>query len=138
MTVFELTAKMDELDKVYATTIRHIETVSMGALATLPKKFEAYKKSIKDSAKQPAELEKIKDFEFDRLESTKLSLLHFINAQMYLHAKALEIFSGVYNTLNSISYANEFKDYDRTHLKDVMREQGLLAAAKETPRQGSA
>ena len=55
MTVFELSAKMDELDKVYATTIRHIETVSMGALGALPKKFENYKKSIKLSDKQAAE-----------------------------------------------------------------------------------
>lgn len=91
--VAELVAKMDELDKVYATTIKHIEGVSISCLAALPKKFETYRKAIKVSDKQPSELHKIKDFEFDRLEHTKLSLCHFINAQMYLHAKALEIFS---------------------------------------------
>ena len=55
-TILELVAKMDELDKVYGTTIRHIETVSMGALSTLPKKFETYKKAIKVSDKQTSEL----------------------------------------------------------------------------------
>ena len=78
--VFELAAKMDELDRVYSTTIRHLESVSIASLVSLPKKLESYKKAIKVSDKQPTELQKAKDFEYDRLESTKLILLHFINA----------------------------------------------------------
>ena len=71
---------MDELDKVYEKTIKHIETVAIGALNMLPNKYKTYSTAIKNSVKNPAELGKIKDFEYDRLEYTKLSMLHFINA----------------------------------------------------------
>ena len=113
MIVLELAQKMDQIDKVYETTIRHIETVSLTSLNVLPKKFDDYKKALKTADQKPSELQKIKDFEYDRIEFTKMSVLHFINAQMYLHAKVLEIYSGVYNQLNLINYATEFKDFDR-------------------------
>ena len=71
---------MDELDKVYEKTIKHIETVAVGALNMLPNKYKTYSSAIKNSVKNPAELGKIKDFEYDRLEYTKLAMLHFINA----------------------------------------------------------
>ena len=71
---------MDELDKVYEKTIKHIETVAIGALNMLPNKYKTYSTAIKNSVKNPAELGKIKDFEYDRLEYTKLAMLHFINA----------------------------------------------------------
>ena len=71
---------MDELDKVYEKTIKHIETVAVGALNMLPNKYKTYASAIKNSVKNPADLGKIKDFEYDRLEYTKLAMLHFINA----------------------------------------------------------
>ena len=55
---------MDELDKVYEKTIKHIETVAIGALNMLPNKYKTYSTAIKNSVKNPAELGKIKDFEY--------------------------------------------------------------------------
>ena len=128
MIVLELAQKMDQIDKVYETTIRHIETISLTSLSVLPKKFDDYKKALKTADQKPSELQKIKDFEYDRIEFTKMSVLHFINAQMYLHAKVLEIYSGVYNQLNLINYATEFKDFDRQMLKGVFVDLGLVVA----------
>ena len=133
--VLDLLGKVDELDGVYGEAIQHIENVPIAALAGLPKKYETYKKSIRISNKNPAELQKIKDFEYDRLEHTKLSLCHFINAQMFLHAKALELFSHVHNALSSVNFVTEFKDYDRATLREVFKSEGISTGAKEnTPR----
>jgi hypothetical protein len=65
----------------------------MPALGYLPKRFEDLKKKIKVAQQAPTEAGKIQDFEYERLENLKLSMLHFFNAKMYLHAKALELFS---------------------------------------------
>ena len=65
---------------MYGTTIKHIDSVAVGALNQLPARYDQYKAAIKKSDKTPAELQKIKDLEYDRLEYTKLSMLHFINA----------------------------------------------------------
>ena len=137
--MLDLLGKMEELDGAYSEAIQHIENVSIAALAGLPKKYDTYKKAIKNSDKDPSELQKIKDFEYDRLEHTKLSLCHFINAQMFLHAKALEIFSQVYNALSGVNFVTEFKDYDRATLKEVFKTEGISTGVKEsTPRSGSA
>ena len=56
----------------------------------------------------PSEIPKIQDFEFERLDNLKYALLHFFNAKMYLHAKALELFSQAYETMRAISLKNEF------------------------------
>ena len=49
MIIAELGQKMDDVDKVYATTIKHIDTVALASLSVLPKKYEDYKKAIKTS-----------------------------------------------------------------------------------------
>ena len=83
--------KLDELNAHYNLAISHIQDVSMPALGYLPKRFEVLKKSIKVAQQVPAEIDKIRDFEYERLENLKLAMLHFFNAKMYLHAKALEL-----------------------------------------------
>ena len=113
MIVQELAGQMDKVDKVYTQAISHIDKISITSLNVLPKKYEDYKKAIKSSDSNPSELQKIKDLEYDRIEFTKMSMVHFINAQMYVHATILEIYSNVYNQLNVINYATEFKDFDR-------------------------
>jgi len=84
-----LLTKVSELDKAYETTVKQIADVPYSALGSLPKKYESHKKLIKTGDKNPAGLQKIKDFEYDRIETFHLALLHFANAHMYLHARAL-------------------------------------------------
>ena len=72
-------------------------------------------------AKQvPNEVNKIRDFEYERLENLKFALLHFFNAKMFLHAKALELFSKAYETLRHVSIKNEFKKSDIGALRQVL------------------
>ena len=84
----------------------------MPALGYLPKRFENLKKQIKVVSTVPSEASKIQEFEYERLENLKLSMLHFFNAKMYLHAKALELFSQAYEQMRLISLKNEFKNQD--------------------------
>ena len=49
MIILELGQKMDDIDKVYATTIKHIDSVALTSLSVLPKKYDDYKKAIKIS-----------------------------------------------------------------------------------------
>ena len=70
-----------------------MENVAMPALGYLPKRFETLKKSIKVVKQVKAEVPKVQDFEYERIENIKYALLHFFNAKMYLHAKALELYS---------------------------------------------
>ena len=74
------------------TALKHIQDMSVPALGYLPKRFTALSKQIK-VAKGAQMAQQIRDFEYERLENLKYACLHFFNAQMYLHAKALEIFS---------------------------------------------
>ncbi len=84
----------------------------MPALGYLPKRFENLKKQIKVVGTVPSEVSKIQEFEYERLENLKLSMLHFFNAKMYLHAKALELYSQAYEQMRLISLKNEFKNQD--------------------------
>ena len=74
-----------------------------------------------------------RDFEYERLENLKLAMLHFFNAKMYLHAKALELFSQAYEQMRQISLKNEFKNVDQTVLRQVFAANPHVAA---TPRGG--
>lgn len=88
--------RLDELNVHYLTAIKHIQDISMPALGYLPKRMEQLKKNIKLVKQTPADVPKIRDFEWERLENLKLAMLHFFNAKMYLHAKALELYSIAY------------------------------------------
>ena len=89
----------------------------MPGLGFLPKRMETLKKSIKLAKQTPAEAPKIYDFEWERLENLKLAMLHFFNAKMYLHAKALELYSEVYENLRGISLRSEFRHVDQVTLR---------------------
>ncbi len=65
------------------------------------------------------------DFEWDRIETYKLSLMHFANANMYLHGQALEIYSEYYERLQKLNFYAEFPDADKTVLKSVMATLGI-------------
>ena len=110
---------MDTLDKQYETAINHIAQVAMPALGFLPKRFETLKKSIKVAKQTPAEVPKIRDFEYERIENIKLALLHFFNAKMYLHAKALELYSRAYDTMRQVSVKTEFRECDPGMLRQI-------------------
>ena len=120
--------KLDELNTHYMTAIKHMQEVSMPALGYLPKRFEQLKKSIKVAKQVPGEVPKIRDFEYERLENLKLAMLHFFNAKMYLHAKALELFSQAYEQMRQISLKNEFKNVDQTVLRQVFAANPHVAA----------
>lgn len=64
-----------------------------------------------------AEVPKIQDFEYERIENIKYALLHFFNAKMYLHAKALELYSQAYEALRQISIKNEFASVGQNQLR---------------------
>ena len=49
MIIAELGQKMDDIDKVYVTTIKHIDSIALTSLSVLPKKYDDYKKAIKTS-----------------------------------------------------------------------------------------
>ena len=95
-TVQSVIKRLDELNGHYLQAIKHMQDVAMPALGYLPKRFETLKKSIKVVKQVKAEIPKIQDFEYERLENLKFALLHFFNAKMYLHAKALELYSQAY------------------------------------------
>jgi hypothetical protein len=44
------------------------------------------------------------NMEWQRIETCKFALLHFANANMYLHAKALELYSRVYEDLANLNF----------------------------------
>ena len=46
-------------------------------------------------------------------------MLHFFNAKMYLHAKALELFSQAYEALRAISIKAEFKTQGDVVLRQI-------------------
>ena len=56
----------------------------------------------------------------DRLENLKLAMLHFFNAKMFLHAKALELYSQAYEALRQISIKNEFASVGQNQLRQVL------------------
>ena len=84
-TIKQYSAALDKMAAVYDTAGSHIADVSVNALGYLPKKYETYKKSIKVAEKMPEGINKLKDFEFDRIQYTRQALLHFYNAMMLLH-----------------------------------------------------
>ena len=130
------------LDKHYELATAHIQQVSMSALGFLPKRFELLKKSIKVSKQVPAELPKIHDFEYERMENVKLSLLHFFNAKMFLHARALELFSQAYDMMRHITVKTEFRNVDAQTLRQVLMANPMMQAtprsARGAPSQSSA
>lgn len=103
--------------------------VSMPALGFLTKRFEVLKKPIKATK----EIKKIQDFEYERLENLKCALLHFFNAKMYLHAKALELYSQAYEALRQISIKAEFKSAGDANMRLVLLSNPHVIA---TPRGG--
>ena len=80
---------------------------------------------IKNAEKEPKVFAKGMDFEWERIETTKLSLMHIFNANMFLHARSLELYSETYESLQKLSFEGEFDDADKTQLKEILQEKGL-------------
>ena len=133
MSIQGVIKRLEMLNDHYLKAIEHIQKVSMPALGYLPKRMEALKKPIKVVKLTPAEVPKIQDFEWERLENLKLAMLHFFNAKMYLHAKALELYSEAYENLRGISLRSEFRHVDQATLRQVFAQNPHIAA---TPRGG--
>ena len=90
---------LSKIEADYDRATKHITDVSCNALGYLPKKFETYQKSIVVANKIPENYNKLKDFEFDRIEYTQKALLHFFNTQMLIHAQALQVHSQTFEEL---------------------------------------
>ena len=60
-------------------------------------------------------------------------MLHFFNAKMYLHAKALELFSQAYEALRAISIKAEFKTQGDVVLRQIFNQNPHVVS---TPRGG--
>ena len=73
---------LDQLQKVYDESTKHIQDVACNALGHLPTKLDNYyKKNIKLAEKQvEGSIDKLKYFEFDRILYTQRGLLHYLNA----------------------------------------------------------
>ena len=76
----DYSAGLERLQTTYDSSTTHIQDVACNALGFLPKKFENHKKSLKLVEKVPESVQKLKDFEFDRIQYTRQALLHFLNA----------------------------------------------------------
>ena len=111
---------MDTLDHAYNTFIKHLTDVPANALGQLPKKFIAWNSLIKMGDKEPKAFNKGMDFEWERIETTKLSLMHIFNAHMFLHARSLELYSETYETLQKLSFEGEFPEADKSQLKEIL------------------
>ena len=89
---------------------------------------------IKNAEKEPKVFAKGMDFEWERIETTKLSLMHIFNAHMFLHARSLELYSETYESLQKLSFEGEFQDSDKKQLKEILQEKGL-ATQSTTPQE---
>ena len=94
--------KIGKLADDYQKAIDQITNVSASAVGNLPKKLAGYQKLIQVAEKQKENWDKVRDLEFERIETIKFGLLHFFNAKMYLHAKALELYANVYEKLKGM------------------------------------
>ena len=56
---------------------------------------------------------------------------------MHLHSRALEIFAQAYHELDQINYAQEFKGYEKTQLKAVFADLGLVTTSIQTSGRSS-
>ena len=45
------------------------------------------------------------EFEWERVQTCKLALMHYANANMFLHARAVEIYSKVYEELGRLNFS---------------------------------
>lgn len=88
--------KLDALEKAYAQAIDHLHSISICSLLYLPMRYEVRKKLIKAAAKDPSSGRFILEFEWERIETSKLAIMHFANANMFLHARATEIYNNLY------------------------------------------
>ena len=123
------------MDHTYTTFIKHLTDVPLNALGQLPKKYLAWKMLIKNGEKEPKAFCKGMDFEWERIETTKLSLLHLFNAQMFLHARSLELYSETYEALQRLSFEAEFQGEDKTQIKEILKEKNIgLQQAIETEK----
>ena len=74
----------------YESAINHIGGVSLNSMGTLKQKLENIKKEVllsekqTEAAKKADSYGKLKDFEYERFMNIKLSLLHYLNAQMLI------------------------------------------------------
>jgi hypothetical protein len=106
--ISDYSANLEKIAPIYDTTCEHIQNVSCNALGFLPKKFDNHKKTLKLADKVPEAPHKIKDFEFDRIMYTQKALLHYLNAQMLLHAKQFEMYAEVFEKLEEHNEAQDF------------------------------
>lgn len=84
-------------------------------------------------AKKETEIHKLKDFEYERIQYTRQALLHFLNAQMLIHAKQFEMYADIFNQLEDYSeHADmlESKYQGAEWVKKQFRDQGANVGGK--------
>ena len=93
--------ELDKLTSAYKIAINHIDSIASTILSQANKKMDGFKKEIKAEDKQ-GKYDKLRDYEYERLEALEKGLLHYFNAQMFLHAKAMEIFAKLFKKFQDI------------------------------------
>lgn len=89
-----------------------------------------------DQTKKTESYGKIKDFEYERFMSMKLSLLHYLNAQMLIQAKQFETCAEIFDKLED---HNEAFDLVKTFYnnadwaRDFMVANGKMNVAQPVP-----
>jgi len=101
----------EHLDQKYAAAIQSIRDNSCQAMGYLPNKLDNFKKRIKLADKQPDNVHKMKDFEFHRIADTKHALMHYCNAQMSIHAEALNLFAAFFERFEKLEEGQDVFDH---------------------------
>ena len=129
------TRDLANLDADYGTCLKHLADVPCQAIGQLPIKYSVLKKVIKSA--DVKQQRRIMDLEWDRLETCKLALMHFANANMYLHARASEIYSTAYESLRVLNFETEFPEYDKELLSNILSDKNIQSGTSEKPTEAA-
>jgi hypothetical protein len=72
--------ELKQFDSDYKSAIEHNLSVPVSAMGQLPLKYAASTKLLKLIKKVPSQISQYKTIEFTRIQNTRESLLHFLNA----------------------------------------------------------
>ena len=108
----DFSKKINNLSQAYDMCLSRFSDVLCPAFNSLPVQFKSvgdYVKKSKFNFSERGVKDNLLSFELKRLETCKAALLHFSNANMYLHAQALELYSQTYEQLNSLNFVMEME-----------------------------
>ena len=98
------------MEASYSQAGKHQDDVAINTIGYLSQKYAGHKNQLKLQNKMENAKEKYKEFEFDRVNDTKLALLHWVNAQMKIHADALSVYSEFYDQMEQHQEGEDVAD----------------------------